>query len=479
MYTDATSACQRCIERGGLCGEKLLGPKTESKALQGQSKDTILGFSTFSVQMNSSPIPETRSTTCNDTFYLKYFFEIRSLNTATLLRVQGRVIGFEIIPPERYCLLGSSQVFFCAALALASFYKAETTNNTFQYLGLCYKYLRNALSDPPGIDTVYTCYILTVLASEMTDVDAALTHLLGMYRVIKSVSSTAQSWEWPWFEGMWLNAAKAWWAISEKLRLQDSSSYAKKVRKICVVLQDSSFFRQADVNNFLPNDLYYWLIVRYQVSLDFHFMHYLLLINRTFEMTAEAATSHINAAAQNLFDTVQLITELLSQQHPQLFVHISQLEQLYLDDTYSATDPSSLSLTVFDIHTLSFYLTTKLIEEIIASREHHQNDSSAVFLARSLCRVSVIRNASAEDECWADIRDLVFAGVTLTKPRYPTGTLTALQHSLITRKCMDPNSSQSSLCVSRWLSIPNSGGGFGATFSSPPYRRSGPKQHFT
>jgi hypothetical protein len=129
--------------------------------------------------------------TSDDSLYLKYFCERRSGGAATLLSVQGRYIGFYILPPDRYMLFRSSPTVRCAVLSLASVLKTLgcSSSHTCLYLGRCYSYLREALSRSPEIDHAYACYLLIKVAVCMSDTLSAHVHLLGMHKIIKVLKS--------------------------------------------------------------------------------------------------------------------------------------------------------------------------------------------------------------------------------------------------------------------------------------------------
>jgi hypothetical protein len=423
IYANLESACRRCEGRGDHCGEKVLGPKTEARMVHRQSEDQAMGFYSFPLNFQTST-PNDQFITSDDSLYLQYFCEKRIDGSATLLSVQGRYIGFYILPPERYMLLQSSPSVWCAVLSLASALKTLgcSGTHTYLYLAQCYSYLREALTISPEIDHAYACYLLIKVAICMNDSGSAHVHLLGMYEIIKVLRSRPGSlipvWEWEWIEGLWFDAAKSWLHISDLVRVQSSVSYAENVQALCRVLDFYVQQQQTPLIPAEPPDHYYWAIVRYHLYLHFYFMDYILCINQILYDTAESAAGAYETATNQLAFIVEHVTNFLAGEHnPHLFDNIQKLNEIEILTFVPPPSPGPFSL--IELHTLSFYLTAKLIERIIVSREH---DTVAEYLARSLCRLSVHRSLKdSHEEIVADIGDLVFAGTVLKKSRHPEG----------------------------------------------------------
>src|SRR5579871_2879821 len=165
VYDMIHSTCLRCEDRGWVCGEKLWGSETQSKLLKGHSRDHVVGQISFVTNSRPVPPPDDFSLMEHDGLYMQYFLEQRLRScAATLLRYRDHVIGYEIIPQERYALLWSSIPMRWAALAFASFRKGNDRldRTTLIYLGKSYMHVREALVSPK-IDLLYTCYTLFML----------------------------------------------------------------------------------------------------------------------------------------------------------------------------------------------------------------------------------------------------------------------------------------------------------------------------
>jgi hypothetical protein len=400
-----------------------LGPISESKRLNEASNDDKLGQFVFSIDLVPKSPPESQFVTLYDSLYLQYFVEKRCRSAATLLQVNGGFIGFQVIPAEGIELLWSSQSVRWAALAYASFQKAGDLPNqyTFVYLGHCYKQIRNAISTSVRIDLVYACYMLIKIALAMDEsMETIHSHLVGMYKILnfhRSVPLIMKEWEWEWMEGIWLDSLKSLIKSSDKLRFEDPISFAIHIEIMADVLEISSL-RELPLTNFQLIEQTYWIATWFLIYIEHHFMRYLLLINDILE--DRMGLTGIETTTNNLHRIIHQLMEFLPRHNDRLLDNFRILVQ-YLHP-YFQIMRLPIKLSIFDIHSLSFYTITKLLHEIIAFGECRQDPSIAQLLATVLCQVSAAHQLSDFDDVMVNIQNLFFAGMVLTRSRHPQGS---------------------------------------------------------
>src|SRR5205814_5271083 len=101
------------------------------------------------------------------------------------------LVGRIILPKERSSLVFFSPATHCAALAYASYEcsGSQVSRVTLTYLGECYKHLRNAISNGPTSDVIYSIFVLIKLGFESTLSDWKVSHhLFGIYELLKRIS---------------------------------------------------------------------------------------------------------------------------------------------------------------------------------------------------------------------------------------------------------------------------------------------------
>ena len=201
--------CQLCEQRGLYCGieEKVLGPKSQSKRAQllhRQQGQDVLSLD------RPVPIPAEDSFTELECLYIQEFLRRNCFQNQLLL-------GQHLIHrshQERYFLTkriaslileSSSKPVRYATLAWAAFQLDKTRPSIkLQYLGQCYEYMRQAISNAAFVEVVFGSYFLMRLAVPMkSPSEVIFDHAIGLSLALRSLQefpSSLSLYEWLWLE---------------------------------------------------------------------------------------------------------------------------------------------------------------------------------------------------------------------------------------------------------------------------------------
>lgn len=400
----------RCKEDGLPCGTKLWGPKTQSGLLHEEANDARSGQM---VLFLGRPVPESDDEfiTPLDDLYLRYFLKGRSQHLHIVVQIGNEAIAGEIVPGDRVALMLSSKPLRCAALAYASFHKAQQLNlHTLQYLDRCFKCMREALSNSVAVDLVYACYLLSKVVDDNA-VEMTYSHLLGLSKIMKCIKSgpnKVEEWEWGWMEGLWLEGLVNLYCRLQRLSLQSPQYTATKVRQVCNMLLGYQ------LHGVVNTALY---LVYLETVLFYHSTYYLLLINHVFDDESVVEATQTRAAANELSSLIEGLTEFLP-----------YFSKRFTGDIQKLWDPIDVehefipkSRQISDFGCLSIFFSTKLFSLRVASKDLAPENSVEMLLARSLCRLSVLIDHSPQVGILNEIKILFLAGLSLTQARQLEG----------------------------------------------------------
>jgi hypothetical protein len=363
------------------------------------------------------PSPEEERLTLVDDNYLQHFLTKHRVHSE--IHVSHRHASI-LMAPRGLSYLKSSKPLRYAALALASHSKnGPQSIETDRYMTLSYTYIIEAISNSAFADVVYASGIiveLSVLRDE--PVSKVLSHLMGMRHSLEEIKfdpSTKDLSEFLWMERSWNTVLRIFYTRLYKRCHHQSSKFVELVESICGVLESSQFILTSNLQ--APDGGGRDLVLRERINtletyVGYCFVRYLLRINDILgDNPQRRATDLLRRVLRQIIDITPC---------PCLGVnlYIDEIRQLshYNFTTYPYLRGGSES-SWESRYQMSWYFTSMLIDATFSPTSDNSK-AVATSAAISLCWLSVLH----EINYWVEFRNILLAGLILTRSRYPRGT---------------------------------------------------------
>ena len=412
-------------KKGLPCGPKLWGPKTEIKLLNRRPEDQRMHPLILSLGRPLSR-PDDEIITPLDDLYLQYFCENCNILLWRILSLRGEYIPFAVIPKERSALMISSKATRCAISAFASFTKSGilSTEHTMQYLGRCYKYMREAISSPPSLDLIYACYVIFLLSNRMTEsIDTICIHFYGLLEVIKYLqrsSSEIPKWEWRRIEVIQLVSLAVLWGTLLGILLNKPDVFTIRIRKVCCRLDQTFCPTLAMSGNGYEENLL-WSLIRLNIYIPYHSAHYLSLLEHVGEESSSILTDEAMIVSETLTRILHEYTETFSRHDIRLLDNIQNVLQFDLDN-FSLSSAPSLTLDAA-LHVFKF-LSVVAIKNMLAFPKFNGTKPQVDSTALSLYKMSILFGLLELDknaQAFIEVPFIFLTALLIPRSHYPEG----------------------------------------------------------
>ena len=216
------------------CGRKLWGLERESRSGPRPSTSGVLR-----IERPVGPSDE-------DLYDDAILFGFRTYRGAGGFMYPGSlpVLHLAILPMETVDLILSSQSLRFAILSVAWFLEVPNrVTQSMKALDRCYPLFRKSLSQPPNIQTFYTCLALFRVHYLLKNFDGALIHLSGMVRIVRALKAQNVSItdaEWNRMESRLMNSVsiteQMTFVLYHNIREEPAHVLAERVHRIIQVV---------------------------------------------------------------------------------------------------------------------------------------------------------------------------------------------------------------------------------------------------
>jgi hypothetical protein len=372
------------------------------------------------------PTPDDQSLNPVDRHYLEYFLDGRPSYFSNYLQIGGSY-SFVTLPPRGFGFIRSSKVLRYAVLALASVCKDEhRSSQTKQYIAQYCAHVNDAMSKSTAVVVLYaTCFIAELALYGQEKEETVFDHLRGMcesFERLYSHQSGVSVKDSLWMEYSYNRVLRQLLLRLLERGRQSSAKSATLIERACGLMDSSPFLLSTDLKSLYTVDLDLAFLRRINtlgIYLEYFFLRHLVRINSALIVDDDTTTS-----AASLGQVVHQILEMTPSPVLDVNGYINEIHALsHVNFTIHGHPKGIISKTFWrDRYWLSWYYTSILIDNTLLSPISDRSEAIAITAAKSLCWLSVLY--PVDFGYLVEFRNILLAGLILTKTRHPNGKLT-------------------------------------------------------